>query len=213
MNKLDFIYKRYSIRKFADASVPEADLTAILAAAVHAPSGKNQQNWHFVVVRKQELIAQMAEAVRQKNKYLQEYVADEKARKIFGGMIPYHTVFKAAPVVILLYAGAYPGTAEMLLQAGVMPTDEAQTYGQAHPGIQNASAAMENLLLAAAALGYGTCWMTGPCYAAAEISQLVGFHKDGYQLVALTPLGIPANPAAAVRPPRKPLSEVVTWID
>ena len=81
----------------------------------------------------------------------------------------------------------------------------------AQPGIQNVSAAMENMLLAAAALGYGSCWMTGPTFAAKEISACVGFAKEGYQLLAITPLGLPATSSGS--PPRKALEEVVTFID
>jgi len=71
---------------------------------------------------------------------------------------------------------------------------------------------MENLLLAAAAMGYGTCWMTGPTYAADEITQIIGFSKPGYFLAAMTPLGIPAEGKYA-NPPRKPVTDVLTIID
>ena len=47
-------------------------------------------------------------------------------------------------------------------------------------------------------------------YASDEISDCIGFHKEGFQLVTMTPLGVPAIDGAT--PPRKPLSEVVTFI-
>lgn len=212
MEELQFIYKRHSVRKFQEKPVRGEDLEAILTAAVHAPSGKNLQNWHFVVVSRRELIEQLAGAVQEKNKQLAEFISDEAERKSFVGMVPYHTVFKGAPVVILVYAGPYPSVADSLLRSGIMPQQEAQSYAKPDPGIQNIAAAMENLVLAAAALGYGTCWMTGPTYAAEEISELVGFAKDGYHLAAMTPLGIPAA-ASSQRTRRKPLAEVVTFIE
>ncbi|WP_202710157.1 nitroreductase family protein [Sporosalibacterium faouarense] len=79
-------------------------------------------------------------------------------------------------------------------------------------GIQNISAAMENLLLAAANMGYGGCWMTGPNYAAKEIEKLIGFEKEGYHLATMTPLGIPEDSKPS-RPPRKSLDDVLTIID
>jgi hypothetical protein len=53
--------------------------------------------------------------------------------------------------------------------------------------------------------------MTGPNYAGKEIAQMVGFHKEGYILAALTPLGIPAVGGGS--PARKPLAEVLTVVD
>lgn len=212
MKQLDFIYRRHSVRRFQDTPVPEEDLRQILAAAIQAPSGKNLQNWHFVVVKKAALIAQMALAVREKNKQLAEYLPDEVERRTFTGMVEYHTVFKQAPMVILAYAGPYPSVAESLLKGGRMPEQEVSTYAKANPAVQNVAAAMENLTLAAAALGYGTCWMTGPTYAAEEINALVGPAKEGYFLAAMTPLGVPLT-AAGSSPKRKPLEEVVTIIE
>jgi nitroreductase len=44
----------------------------------------------------------------------------------------------------------------------VVLTDAADAPNFRRANIESASAAMENLLLAATALGLGTCWMTGP---------------------------------------------------
>ena len=63
MSKLDFIYKRKSIRDYKDAVVPKEDILKMLDAATHAPSPKHQQNWHFVVVQDKEVINKMADAV------------------------------------------------------------------------------------------------------------------------------------------------------
>ena len=211
MENLAFIYNRKSVRNFTDEPVKEVDLQEILKAAIYAPSGKNHQNWHFVVVKGAEKITKLAELVTAKNAELAAYLPDDKA-KALRGMAAYHTVFKKAPLVVLAYAGAYPSVGDDLLKAGKMSVEQAQRYQQAHPGIQNVAAAMENLLLAAAGLGYGTCWMTGPTYAAEEITAYLGFNKPGYHLVAMTPLGVPV-PGKYTNPPRKPLAEVVTIVE
>jgi len=212
MPPLDFIYQRQSIRRFTDQPVDDADLEAILTAATYAPSGKNLQNWHFVVVKSKETIEALAAIVARKNADLAALLPPDKAKSL-SNMAPYHTVFKYAPVVILVYAGPYPTVADDL--AGIdrpLATAAATDVAAGCPGVQNAAAALENLLLAAAALGYGTCWMTGPTYAAAEITAYLGFDKPGYHLTALTPLGIPAGEKSA-NPRRKPLNEVVTIIE
>lgn len=205
----DFIYTRHSVRKFTDEQIPEETIKELIKAAVQAPSGKNQQNWHFVVVTNKDKIAEIARLVEVKNAELSTYLKDEAKIKGFRGTVGYHTVFKGAPVLILVYAGPYETIADMLLADGMMPESETRQYARANPGIQNIAAAMENLLLAAANSGYGTCWMTGPTYAAEEISRYVGFVKDGYHLAAMTPLGVPAGDKVTATP-RKPLEDVLT---
>ncbi|WP_371379836.1 nitroreductase family protein [Sporomusa aerivorans] len=210
--ELEFIKKRHSVRQFTDEQIPEQTIREIIKAATCAPSGKNQQNWHFVVITDKQKIAEIARLVEAKNTELSTYLRDEAKLKSFKGTVGYHTVFKNAPVLVLVYAGPYETIADMLLADGVMPREEALQYGKQNPGIQNIAAAMENLLLAAASLGYGTCWMTGPTYAAREISDYIGFAKEGYYLAAMTPLGVPAN-AKATGTPRKPLEDVLTIIN
>lgn len=209
---LDFIYQRHSVRQFKEQPVPKEDIVKMLEAAIHAPSGKNLQNWHFVVISDKAKVAEIAKIVETKNNTLISFMKDEKAIQNQKRMLPYMLAFKNAPALILVYASPYPTIADVLLAEGVMPQADAIEYAKPSPGIQNVGAAMENLLLSAAALGYGTCWMTGPTFAAKEISEYIGFDKPDFYLAAMTPLGIPASEKLS-SPPRKPLTEVVTFID
>lgn len=211
MEQLAFIYKRHSVRKFKSQSVDGTHLREMVKAATYAPSGKNQQNWQFVAIMDKEKISHIATLVEEKNAKLAAYITDETKQKAFRGMAKYHSVFKGAPVLLLVYAGPYPTIADDLLASGMMAPEEARQYGQANPGIQNIAAALENLQLAAASLGYGTCWMTGPTYAAEEITQYIGFAKEGYYLAAMTPIGVP-DEEKWTYPPRKPIEEVLTII-
>lgn len=211
MNTLDFFSKRHSVRKFKDEQVPKEDIEKIIKAATLAPSGKNVQNWHFVVVRNKELIDKMAKAVEDRNLYLSEYAETDQDRK-FSKMIKYHTVFRNAPTVILVFAGPYPATGLNLIKASGADMDEIHSFLKPSPGIQNIGAAMQNLLLATADLGYGGCWMTGCNYASKQIEEIVGFEKEGYYLACMTPIGIP-EAATHTSPPRNPLEEVMTIIE
>jgi len=211
MSTLDFIYQRHSVRKFKEQPVEPGHLQEILKAATYAPSGKNLQNWHFVVVANQAKIAGIADLVANKNEKLAGYLKDEAKAKGLRAMVHYHTVFKGAPVLVLVYAGPYPTVADDLLAAGIMPANEALEYAKPNPAIQNIAAALENLQLAAANLGYGTCWMTGPTYAGREISDYIGFAKEGYFLAAMSPLGVPDEGKWSY-PPRKPVEDILTLI-
>ena len=54
------IFTRVSIRKYQPKPVEPEKLTAILRAAMAAPSAGNQQPWEFYVITNPELIAQLS---------------------------------------------------------------------------------------------------------------------------------------------------------
>jgi len=62
--------------------------------------------------------------------------------------------------------------------------------------------AMQNMILAATSLGYGTCWIGA--FEEEKVAQVLGVPQD-CKVVALTPVGVPADRPAAR--PRQPLSE------
>ncbi|GAB4531235.1 MAG: nitroreductase family protein [Anaerolineae bacterium] len=57
---LDLIKKRRSIREYTDEPVSDADIKAMLEAAMAAPSANNSQPWEFIVVRRKDLRQQLA---------------------------------------------------------------------------------------------------------------------------------------------------------
>lgn len=62
---MEAILSRRSIRKFKDDPIPDEVLQDVAKAALHAPSGMGKKTWHFVVLTNPDLIAQLAEAIRQ----------------------------------------------------------------------------------------------------------------------------------------------------
>ncbi|MBZ9687596.1 nitroreductase family protein [Clostridium estertheticum] len=211
MSNLDFIYKRHSIRRFKDEVVPLDDLQEIIKAAIHAPSGKNDQNWHFVIIRSKEKINEIVNVVEIKNEQIAAKIADKDIKSFFTKVLKYHTAFRNAPCLILIYAGIYKPTGLEEFKAINESKEAIQELLDTAPGIQGVAAAIENLLLAAASLGYGTCWMTGPNYAAKEISDAINFKKEGYSLMALTPIGLPLDQENK-RPHRKSVEDIITVI-
>ncbi|WBW98314.1 nitroreductase family protein [Oceanirhabdus sp. W0125-5] len=211
MKNLEFIYKRHSIRKFTEEEVKEEDLKAIMEAAIQAPSGKHRQNWHFVIVKNKEKIEGIAKLIEEKNKKIADKLPDKEWADGFKKFVKYATIFRTAPVLVIVYAGDYIPTGLKEFKAIGASQEEIDALNKANPGLQGVSAAIENLMISAGELGYGTCWMTSPNYAAKEISEYVNFNKEGYYLAALTPLGVPATEGKS--PERKPLEEVITVIE
>ncbi|QSH41679.1 nitroreductase family protein [Lentisphaerota bacterium ZTH] len=57
-SKLDFIFKRRSVRKFTDEPVSATQLNSLLEAAMAAPSAVAKDPWRFIIVRdRKNLIA------------------------------------------------------------------------------------------------------------------------------------------------------------
>lgn len=59
MNTLDAIYKRRSIRKYAEKIVEKEKLETLLKAAMAAPSACNNQPWEFVVVTEKSKLGEL----------------------------------------------------------------------------------------------------------------------------------------------------------
>ena len=212
MNIIEGIYKRKSIRKFKNEPVQREDIVKCLEAAVEAPSPKHQQNWYFVVVEKKELIGKMAEIVEESHMRISEYTKDEKEKQKFMRFMSYYTLFKDAPVVVLVYAKPYAMIEEKILRAAGVKEEVIDILKSPQSAAQGIGAAVENFLLAAAELGYGTCYMTGPTHAKNEIEALIDVVKPEYELMSLIAMGVPADETTD-KPKRVPLEEVVTFIE
>ena len=62
MDTLEAIHTRRSIRKFEDRAVSADLVQKLLAAAMQAPSARNQQPWQFVVIDDRQLLGQIGQA-------------------------------------------------------------------------------------------------------------------------------------------------------
>lgn len=74
--------------------------------------------------------------------------------------------------------------------------------------IEDGSAAVENMLIASTALGYGSCWLEGYTLPREEeFKALLDIPKEK-RLLTLVPIGVPAEwPTKG----KKPLEEVIHW--
>jgi nitroreductase len=74
--------------------------------------------------------------------------------------------------------------------------------------LEDGSAAVENMLIAATALGYGSCWLEGYTLPREEeFKGLLGVPEDR-RLLTLVPIGVPAESPA---PEKKSLEQVLHW--
>jgi len=74
--------------------------------------------------------------------------------------------------------------------------------------IEDGSAAIENILLAATALGYGSCWLEGYTLRMEdELKHILGI-PGTRRLLSLIPVGVPVE---WPQKDKKPLDEVIRW--
>ena len=61
MNTIETIAARRSIRKFTEETVADKDIKQLLEAGMNAPSARNSQPWHFIVIRDRKTINNIIE--------------------------------------------------------------------------------------------------------------------------------------------------------
>ncbi len=115
------IAARKSVRSYTEEAVSDADIQAMLKAAMAAPSAMNVQPWSFVVINGRENMDKLAES------------------------LPYARMLTSAPLAIVVCGNT---------------TIEGRDGNKSENGswALDCSAATENLLLAAEAMGLGAVW-------------------------------------------------------
>jgi len=74
--------------------------------------------------------------------------------------------------------------------------------------LEDGSAAVENMLVASTALGYGSCWLEGDTLPLEDrLKMVLGIPKEK-RLLTLVPVGVPAEWPTKEK---KPLDEVIHW--
>jgi nitroreductase len=74
--------------------------------------------------------------------------------------------------------------------------------------VEDGSAAIQNMLLAATALGYGGCWVEGDAQPREEQFKMLLAIPQDKRILAILPLGVPAESPTK---DKKPLAELLHW--
>jgi len=164
---LDVIMTRASIRNFTGDPVSKEQLETILKAGMAAPTAMNVQPWRFVVVTDKDKMA-----------------------SVFGAG-PRSGMFTTAGAVIVV-CGETTFMRKPFGQPDGLETEQPNIFWY-----EDCSAAAENILLAAHALGLGAVWTAG--YPAQEriapIAAALGIPENVVPL-CIIPVGVPAEDPA-----------------
>jgi len=201
MDVFETMKGRQSIRKFRKDPVPREHILRMAEAASWAPTAGNSQNFRFIAVQERETIDRMRGIV-------DEIVSRVTGTDVVGeGKPTYQNLFAFAPAVICVVGAPYESATDRTLREKDPDRYKARRF-HVNPGLQGISAGIAQFLLAACALGYGTCWMTGPLIAKQELESALSV-RHPEELLAIIALGKPD--AAPPKPPRKPASEITTF--
>jgi nitroreductase len=182
----DVVLRQRACRAFRPDPLDDDLVERVLEAATFAPSAENKQPWVFVVVRDADRRAAIGDLNRRaweggakshSEGRLTPALLDDVDRGAQGGIA-------GAPVLVVVGADTRLGD-RRVLAASVFP-------------------AVENMLLAAGALGLGAALTTLPLVFADELAEIVGFPFE-VQPMAVVPLGWPARPMGP--PKRLPVAE------
>ncbi len=190
----DVISTRRSVRKFTADPVPRGDLVKMLKCANYAPSGGNRRPWRFVVVTEKPTLEDIKQVILQGIDALPGIQSNLDPKQIHNMQKRYRAFslfFADAPVTIFVaYDTSCSTLARMFESWGLYPADAERQAGLVE--VQGTAAAIENLLLAAQALGYGACWMDPPYFVREEIATRLDILPP-LRLLAMIPVGRPAD--------------------
>ena len=206
----NLVESRVSVRQFAADPVPAADVREMVRLAGLAPSPNNSQPWQFIAVSRPSLLKEMVAAVRAKVGAMLPTAVTETARRARQRVEWYSTFFGDAPLVVAVALLPYESVVQDALQESRVTGAQVNAM-RGQPDVQSLGAAVEHLLLAAADLGYGGCWMSGPLVAREALERLLGIGPPG-RLAAMVAIG---RPGAAAHSPRerKAVDEILRVID
>ena len=199
---INIMRERRSVREFGPGDVTDEDMRLLVEAARQAPSNSNRQAWKFLAVRNRDVRMRLRSAVESKVRGIRENAADPAQLAVLEQFGPYLTFFADAPLLFIVLYKRAPSFLGPLLEDLDALTTEASFPAEGF----SAAMAIENLLLAAHAIGLGACCTTAPLVAAGKIRDILKI-PPAYVIAALVPVGRPLKPLPAQ--PRKPVDQIL----
>lgn len=183
---------RRSVRAFLPDRVDPAVLQRAVAAAVTAPAPHHTTPWRFVFVDTDEARSALLTAMRRA--WIDDLTGDGVGPEVIARRTATSdALLGAAPYVVvpcLVPAGAhsYP--------------DERRARAEREMFVVAMGAAVENFLVALAASGLGSCWVSSTMFCPGPVRRALGL-PDGWDPMGAVAIGKPAHDPPP-RPPRDP---------
>lgn len=195
---LDLMVRRRSVREFSDRPVDREVIEACVRTAGSAPSGANQQPWHFVVVSDPDIKARIREAAEQEERAFYE----QRATEAWLGAIAHlgtdasKPFLETAPYLIAIFAQRH-GIGE--------DGNKAQHYYVAE------SVGIATGLLISAVHNAGLACLTHTPSPMGFLNAILD-RPDNERPFLLLVVGHPASDVRVPSIVRKPLSQIATFV-
>ena len=187
MEAIEAIMTRRSIRTFSQKQIPDAVLQKIVLAGTYAPSALALQPWAFVIVQDQVFLQRVSDYCKPIMISLMKDAHDGMS-DAFRALLESkdYSIYYHAPTVIMIVGKILSRFREI-----------------------DCSLCAENMMLAAHAMGLGSCWIGSTEVAYGNSDLMAGFRiPEGYSPVGTIVFGYPEeNPK--VHDKHSPL---VTWV-
>lgn len=190
------IKTRQSIRQFKKDQVPKEVLERVLGAAIHAPSGKNRQNWRFFVVQGKKR-DEYLEYSKKSWDGIKDILQQRLKPSLYSFTERFFYTLGDAPVIIFAYSHNTPEEKYL--------TSVGSVY-----------MAVQNINLACQIEGLGCCTMGAPLEIKDEVDQFLNlkeceeFKNNQLELLCAVVLGYPDH-----KPPMAPRQETnrISWLE
>jgi coenzyme F420-0:L-glutamate ligase / coenzyme F420-1:gamma-L-glutamate ligase len=187
----DVIPARRTVREFTGAPVSPDAVRRAIAAAITAPAPHHSTPWRFAVL----------ESAETRTRLLDDMLAAWKADLTADGFTPEQITrrvrrgdpLRNAPLIIVPCLAA---------EAAHTYPDQRRNACERTMFVVAMGAAIENLLVALAVEGLGSCWISSTLFCQDVTRQSLGL-PAGWEPMGAIGIGHPAAPAAG-RPPRDP---------
>ncbi len=193
----DVLFARRTVREFTDEPVDVEAVRRAIAAAVTAPAPHHSQPWRFAVVTSAAAKTRLLDAM------LEAWITDLRGDGFTDEQIARRTSrgepLRRAPLLIVpcLVADA----------AHIYP-DQRRNASERTMFAVAMGAGVQNLLVALAVEGLGSCWISSTLFCGPVASAALGL-PEGWEPMGAVGVGHAAAPAAP-RPPRDPADFIVT---
>lgn len=187
MTAIETIYARRSVRSYSDTAPDRKTILSLLAAAVQAPTAIHEEPWAFTVIEDQETLNRLSDTAKEIFHKRSRLAPGENSTFIPHGMEEANSnLFHNAATLVVIWAkplGAFVAGDCWL--------------------------AAENLMLAACAMGLGTC-VIGSCVGALNSDEWKISLEVPLDWSAIAPIIVGTASEQPLPVPRKE-AEIVSW--
>lgn len=193
MEFYEAVEKRRTIRDFVSEEIPQEVVERIISAALKAPTNDHMRDWHYIVIRDKETVANLLDIIP-------KGISDEDMEQLLKDWNLNDSEQQSA------YRNAVPKQHKMLMDAAVMvipllkqKTDILHPDSISHlNGFASIWCSIENIFLAATAEGYG-CNLRIPLGSEDKYAKKVlGFPND-YFMPCFIGIGKPEKDAPVIK--------------